>query len=121
MATKLTVAGKASLPLEDGGTVAPIDLALDLTYISDASFTRDYAGAVADDAVNLGTLTGAGAKAILIKCTLGSCTIKFNGGTQAWPLAPGGYMLWANPATPFPTAAAITTTGAARVIFLAVG
>lgn len=121
MATKLTVAGKASLPLEDGGTVAPIDLALDLTYISDAYFIRDYAGALVDDAVNLGALTVPGAKGVIVKCLSGSCTIKFNAGTQAWPLAPGGYFLWANPSTAFPTSAAITTTGAARVLFLAVG
>lgn len=121
MATKLTVAGKASLPLEDGGSIAPIDLALDLTYISDAYFIRDYAGAVTDEAINFGTLTVPGAKAILIKCLSGACTMKFNNGTQAWPLAPGGWMAWSNPSTPFPNAAAITTTGAARVLFLAVG
>ena len=121
MATKLTVAGKASLPLEDGGTVAPVDLAVDLTFISDAYFIRDYAGAVTDDAVNLGALTVPGAKGVLVKCLSGACTVKFNGGTQAWPLAPGGHFFWANPSTPFPTSAAISTTGAARVLFLAVG
>ncbi|HEX7018739.1 MAG TPA: hypothetical protein VF159_01920 [Gemmatimonadaceae bacterium] len=121
MATKLTVAGKASLPLEDGGTVAPIDLALDLTYTSDAYFIRDYAGAVADEAIDFGTLAVPGAKAIIVKCLTGACTIKFNGDATAWPLAPGGWMAWSNPSTPFPTAAAITTTGAARVLFLAVG
>lgn len=121
MAEKLLVAGKASLPLEDGGTVAPIDLAVDLTYVGRADFRRDYVAATADDEVDLGTLEAAGAKGVLIKCKSGSCTVKFNGGTQAWPLAPGGYFLWVNPTTPFPTAAAITTTGAASVIFIAVG
>lgn len=121
MATKLTVAGKASLPLEDGGTVAPIDLAVDLTFISDAYFIRDYAGAVTDDSVNFGALAVPGAKGVLVKCLSGACTVKFNAGTQPWPLAPGGHFFWANPSTPFPNAAAITTTGAARVLFLAVG
>lgn len=121
MAEKLVVAGKASLPFEDGGAVAPIDLAIDLTYVGRADFRRDYVAAVTDDPVDLGTLAAAGAKGVLVKCKTGTCTIKFNGSTQAWPLAPGGYFLWANPSTPFPTAAVITTTGAASVVFIAVG
>lgn len=121
MATKLQIVGKASIPLEDGGTVAPIDLGIDLAYLSDAYFIRDFTTAVIDEAVNLGSLAVPGAKAILVKCTLGSCTIKFSGGSQAWPLAQGGFFLWCNPSTPFPTGAAITTTGPARVTILAVG
>lgn len=121
MAQKLTVAGKLTAAFEDGGTVAPIDLAVDITYLNRVDFEREYAGAVTDDAVNLGTLAVSGAKGMLVKCKTGSCTIKFNGVAQPWPLAPGGYFLWANPSTPFPTAALITTTGPAHVIFIAVG
>ena len=36
-------------------------------------------------------------------------------------LAPGGYFLWINTAQAFPNAAFITTTGAASVVFIAVG
>lgn len=121
MAEKFTVAGKASFPLEEGGTVAPIDLGVDLTILNRADFSRNYTGSVTDDLVDFGTLDVAGAKAVLIKCKAGSCTVKFNGGSQAWPLAVGGYLLWANPSVPFPTAAAITTTGPASIIFIAVG
>lgn len=121
MAQKLTVAGKASTAFEDGSTVAPIDLAIDITYLNRADFEREYTGAVTDEAVSFGTLVSAGAKGVLVKVKSGSCTIKFNGGVTAWPLAPGGYFLWANPSTPFPTAALITTTGPAHVIFFAIG
>lgn len=121
MAQKLTVAGKLSTAFEDGGTVAPIDIALDITYLNRADFEREYTIAVTDDEVNFGTLEAAGAKGVLVKVKSGSCTIKFNGVNQAWPLAVGGYFLWANPSTPFPTAALITTTGPAHVLFFAVG
>lgn len=121
MAEKFTIVGKAALPLEDGGTVAPIDLAVDLTYVGRADFRRDYTIATVDDVVDLGTLETLGAKGVLVKCRTGSCTIKFNGGTQAWPLAPGGLFLWVNTAVAFPTAAAVSTTGAASVVFVAVG
>lgn len=121
MAQKLVVAGKASTAFEDGGSVAPIDLGVDMVYLNRADFERDYAGPVTDDPVSLGTLAAAGAKGLIVKVKSGACTIKFNGGTQAWPLAPGGPFVWANPSTPFPTSAAISTTGPAHVVFLAVG
>ena len=121
MAQNLTIAGTASIPLEDGGPIAPISLTALLAFTGRADYVRSYAGAVADDAVDFGTLAGSGAKGLLVKCAAGSCTIKFNGSTAAWPLAPGGYFLWVNTAQFFPTSALITTTGAASVVFLAVG
>ncbi len=122
MAQNLTVAGAASIPLEDGGTVAPIDLAAVLPFVSRADYVRAYSAAVVDDPVDFGTLTVPGAKGILVKCKTGSCVIKFqNNASLAWPLAPGGYFLWLNPSQAFPTAAFITTTGAASVVFYAVG
>ena len=121
MAQNLTVAGAAAIPLEDGGTTAPINLATALGFTSRVDFQRSYAGSVTDDPVNFGTLAVPGAKGLIVKCTAGSCTIKFNGGTDAWPLAPGGYFIWINTAQAFPTAALITTTGAAGVLFIAVG
>lgn len=120
MAQKLTVVGKLSAGLEDGGTVAPLDLGVNYTYLNRADFERDYAGAVTDDVVNLGTLAALGAKGVFVKCMSGSCVIKFNGEALAIPLAPGGFFLWVNPSTPFIDAALITTVGAAHVIFFAV-
>lgn len=121
MAQTLTVAGAASLPFEDGTNVAPINLAAALGFTSRADFSRAYSGLVTDDVVNFGTLTSPGAKGVIVKCTAGSCTIKFNGATDAWPLSPGGYFVWINTAQAFPTAALISTTGAATVVFIAVG
>lgn len=122
MAQNLTVAGAASLPFEDGTNVAPIQLAASLGFTSRADFARAYAGAVTDDPVDFGTLAAAGAKGVIVKCTAGSCVIKFQSNTSiAWPLAPGGYFIWINTAQAFPNAAFITTTGAASVVFIAVG
>lgn len=122
MAQTLAVAGAASLPFEDGSPSAPVQLATSLGFTSRADFARQYAGTVTDDVVDFGTLTVPGAKGIIVKCTAGSCTIKFQTNVSiAWPLAPGGYFIWINTAQAFPTAAFITTTGAASVVFIAVG
>lgn len=122
MAQNLSVAGAASIPLEDGGSVAPIDLTTQLTFLSRADFARNYAAAVTNDPVDFGTLMTGGAKGVIVKCKVGSCTVAFQSTSgQAWPLAAGGYFLWINPSAAFPTSAFITTTGAAQVVFLAVG
>lgn len=123
MAQNFTVAGNVQIPLEDAGSPAPISLAISFPYVPRADFNRKYDGAVTDDPVNLGTMaTGGGAKGVLVKCTAGTCTVKFNGGTDAWPLAAGaGYFLWINSSQGFLTAALVTTTGSATVVFIAVG
>ena len=121
MAQIFKVAGSAALPFDDGANVAPIDLAVNLPYTGRADFVRTYAGSVTDESVNLGTLASPGAKGILIKAISGACTVKFNGGTDAWPIAQGGYFLWVNPSTPFPTAVLLSTTGPAQILFIAVG
>lgn len=123
MAQNFTVAGSLQIPLEDAGSPAPISLAISFPYVPRADFSRKYDGAVTDDPVNLGTLaTGGGAKSVMVKCTTGTCTVKFNGGTDAWPLAAGaGYFLWINSSQGFLTSALITTTGSATVVFIAVG
>lgn len=123
MAQTFTIAGKLTVPLEDSVATAPIDLGITFTITSRADFSRKYDSAVTDDPVNLGTLgTGPGAKGVLVKCINGACTVKFNGATAAWPLsANGGFFLWSNGAQGFLTAALISTTAAATVIFLAVG
>jgi len=122
MAQNFTVAGKLSIPLEDTTAAAPIDLGITFPFLSRADYSRRYDAAVTDDAVSLGTLANAGAKGVIVKCTSGSCAIKFNGGSEAWPLtAGGGFFLWVNSSQGFLTGASITTTGAATVVFLAVG
>lgn len=122
MAQNFTVAGKLSVPLEDGPVSAPIDLGVTFSFVGLAGFNRNYDGAIADDPVNLGTLAVGGAKGVIVKCVAGTCTAKFNGGATAWPLAAGaGYFLWVNSSQGFLTAALITTTGAAKVLFAAVG
>jgi len=121
MAQTFTVTGAVAASFIDGGSPSPISLAATIPYVSRADFQRAYTAAVVDDPVNLGTLAAAGAKGVTVVCTAGAATIKFNGGTDAWPLAPGGHFEWCNPSTPFPTSALITTTGPATVVFLAVG
>jgi|SRR5580704_12331740 hypothetical protein len=122
MTQQLKVSGNVSLPFEDGTNVAPIDLTALITLSNGrADYSRTYSAPVTDDPVDFGTLTAPGAKGVLVKVISGSCTIKFNAGSTAWPLAVGGYFLWINPATPFATAATISTTGPASVVFLAVG
>jgi len=122
MTQTLTVAGAVSLPLVDGTNVAPVPLTASMVFTSRADFSRAYTGVVTNDSVNLGTLTSPGAKGVLVLCTTGSCTVAFQStANEAWPLAVGGYFLWLNPSTPFPTSAYITTTGPATVIFIAVG
>lgn len=121
MALNLTLAGTAAYPSEDSSPPTTVALAAVLPYTSRADYVRAYAGAVVDDVVDLGILAGAGAKGVLVKVTAGACVIKFNKETLGWPLAPGGYFLWLNPSTPFPTTAKITTTGPTSVLFLAVG
>jgi len=122
MAQTFTVSGNAKIPLEDSQATAPIDLGIAFPITARADFSRKYDVAVTDDAVDLGTLDVAGAKVVLVKCIAGNCTIKFNGDTVAWPLSTaGGPFLWSNSAQGFVTSALISTTGAATIIFLAVG
>lgn len=122
MAQNFTIAGKLSVPLEDTVVAAPIDLGITFPFGGRADFSRKYDGAITDDAVSLGTLATGGAKGVIVKCIAGSCTVKFNGGSDAWPLSTaGGFFLWVNSAQGFLTAALITTTGAATIVFLAVG
>lgn len=121
MAQNYSVAGAVSAAFVDGGTPSPISLAATIPYTNRADFQRAYAAAVTDDVVNMDTLAAAGAKGVTVVCLAGSATIKFNGSTAAWPLAPGGHFQWCNPSTPFPTAALISTTGPATIVFVAIG
>lgn len=123
MAQTFTVAGAVSIPFIDNTSVAAISLATALGFTSRADFARTYSGLITDDPIDFGTLTVSGAKGVLVVCTAGACTIKFQNSTtgQPWPLSPGGYFLWVNTAQPFPTSAFISTTAAASVVFVAVG
>lgn len=122
MAQTLTVTGNFNAPLEDSTATAPVSLNVTFAFTGRADFSRAYSGVVTNDPVSLGTLATPGAKAVLVKCILGTCTITFNGGSDAWPLnAAGGFFLWSNISQGFLTSAAITTPGAATVIFVALG
>lgn len=121
MAQSFVVAGSVAIPLVDGSTPAPLSIASTIVFTQRADFQRAYTGAVTDEVVHFDTLAAAGAKGVLVLCPAGSCTIKFNGGLDAWPIGPGGQFLWSNPSTPFPNAALVSTTGPATVIFIAVG
>jgi hypothetical protein len=122
MTQALAVQGSLAIPLVDGGTVAAISLAASLGFTARADFQRSYTGAISNDPVNFGTLASPGAKGVFVYVGSGSCTISWQSDADAaWPLAVGGYFLWVNPQTPFPTSAFITTTGPCNVVFLAVG
>jgi hypothetical protein len=123
MSQQLTISGKFLTPIEDSTVTAAIDMGVVMPYTARADFSRKYDSAVTADPVSLGTLTTAGAKAVLVKCILGTCTITFNGGSDAWPLAasPAGFLLWCNTTQGYLTSAAVTTSGAATVIFVALG
>lgn len=121
MAQNFVVTGSVAIPLVDGSTPAPISIAASIPFTQRVDFQRAYVGAVTDEIVHFDTLVAAGAKGVLVLCTAGACTMKFNGAADAWPLAPGGHFQWCNPSTPFPVSALISTTGPATVIFIAVG
>lgn len=121
MAQNYTVTGAVSASFIDGAAASPINLGALIPYTQRVDFQRAYSAAVTDDVVHLDTLALTGAKALVVVCLTGAVTLKFNGGTDAWPIAPGGHFSWCNPSTPFPTAAIINSTGPATVVFLAVG
>lgn len=121
MAKQFVSVGTVSVPREDGQASATSDLSTKITFTQRAEFDRVYSGVVTDDVVDLGTLDTGGAKAILVKCSVGTCTVKFNSDTGAWPLAPGALFMFFNPTVGFPTGCKVTTVGAATVSFLAVG
>ena len=125
MSLNLVVTGQLQVSVEDGKQPAAIDLGQNFPFTQRSDFERVYSAAVANDPVDFGTLNVGGAKGVLVKVTLGAATIAFVQGATtenlAWPLVPGAYFLYLNPAGGFPTGARITTTGAATVKFIAVG
>jgi hypothetical protein len=119
MAKTVTVTGKLQIPNEDGQAPAPFNLDLSFIYTQKVEVDLSYGAAIIDDPVSFGTMGVGGAKMILVKSPVGGCTVKFNGGTIAWPVPAGGYFLYANPSGGFVTAALVTVTGVASVQFLA--
>ena len=120
MPLPLTVAGKLQLPLDEGQAPAPLDFCLNMAFTEKVNEDRVYAGAIADDPVSLGTMTGGGARLVLVKSHAGGCAVAINGGPTKFPVAPGGVFYWANPLGGFVNGLAITTTGPAKVTVLAV-
>ena len=125
MSKNFTVDGSVSVPLQDGQTAAPADLTLSFVYTKKAGFDLVYPDAVADDPVTFGSLAVSGAKALLIRCTAGACTVKIDGpavtGNLPLPLHAGGYLLYANPAAGLPSGCHIRVTTSASLEILAVG
>lgn len=120
MAQQLVISGSFSIPLEDGGALAQVDLSQKFNVSQRADFSRVYDAPVTDEVVSLGTLATGGAKSFVIKCKSGSCSVKLNGGTTVINLEAGAEIMYSNPISGWLTAALITTPGPAVVIFLAV-
>lgn len=118
---QLTVTGKFSAPYEDSGGSGTFDLGALFAFTQREHFEAVYSEATASDAVDFGSLAAGGAKACIVKCTSGQCTVKFNGEDLAFPLVPGAYFLYVNPSGGFITSAIISTPGAATVKLLALG
>lgn len=122
MSATLTVKGSVGFPREDDPAApapAPsqIDLALALIFGQKADLELNYDGAVTDQVIGLGTAGNApGAKFLLIKCTVGTASVKLNDDISGKPIsAVGGYILIANPTQGWLTGIKLTTTGAAKV------
>jgi len=110
MAQTATITGALNYPADEGATPSAVSLALSLVYSQKLSAQLEYDTPVTDQAVNLGTLSTGGAKITLLKCTLGSCTVKING-SDAIPLAAGmGYILLANTQQGILSTLTVTTT-----------
>ncbi len=121
MTQSVTVVGKFSAPFEDGGGSGTFDLGALFAFTQREHFEAVYTEATTDDPVDFGSLSVGGAKACIVKCTVGACTIKFNGEALAFPLVPGAYFLYVNPSGGFLTAALVSTVGSATVKLLALG
>lgn len=119
MAKNVVISGSLALPQEDGGATAPFKLDLNFVYTKKAEYDQVYDGAVTDDPISLATMATSGAKMLLIKSSVGGCTFKVNGGSTAWPVPVGGYLLYANPSAGFITGLTVSVSGAASVSILA--
>lgn len=122
MAQTFKITGKVELPLEDGQTPGAVSLDTSFTFTQRANQELSFSAAAADVAVNLGTLSVGGAKALLVKSPTGGCVVKLNGSTDAIPVpASNGYILVVNPSAGAITAVTVTVTGVAIVKIIAVG
>lgn len=116
MAKTFKVTGTCSIPQEDGQTPATVDLAVNFDFTQQITADLSYTGAAADDAIDLETMASGGAKALLIKSSVGGCTVKINGAATSIPVGAGsGFILIVNPSGSTITAVSVTVTGVAKV------
>jgi hypothetical protein len=118
MSQTVTITGKVSIPLEDGGTTAPIDLSASFNFTQKIADDYVFDSAVTAQSISLGSMS-AGAKLLLVKSPIGGGTIIVNGGTGIPIPAGAGYVLVVDPLGGSITTVALTTTGAATIKVLA--
>jgi hypothetical protein len=119
MAQTVTITGKLTIPLEDGGATAPIDLSASFTFTKKMADDFVFDDVVTAQSISLGSMASSGAKLLLVKSPLGGGTIIVNGGTGVPVAAGGGYILIVDPTGASINTVAITTTGPATIKVLA--
>lgn len=119
MAQTVTIAGKLTIPLEEGGATAPIDLSASFTFTRKMADDFVFDSPVTAQSLSLGSMDSTGAKLLLVKSPIGGGIIIVNGGTGI-PIAAGaGYILIVDPTGASITSLAVTTTGPATIKVLA--
>jgi hypothetical protein len=119
MSKTLKIAGTLTLPIEDGQAVAPVDLTLQFVFTQSLDIDLSYSVLTTDDPISLGTMATGGAKLLLIKSSVGGCTVKLNGSSDSLSIGITGYLLYTSPSGGVVTELSVTTTGAAKVKILA--
>lgn len=117
MPSTLLVKGTLSLPNDDDpAPSAPIVLDTAMQFSQAIEAALNFDAPVTDQVVGLGTMAGAGARALFIKSTVGGCAIKLNDAISGIPIAAGaGWLMIINPNQGWLTALKVTTTGPAKV------
>jgi hypothetical protein len=119
MPQTVTIVGKVSIPLEDGGTTAPIDISASFAFTKKMADDFVFDDAVTAQAVSLGSMASAGAKLLLVKSPIGGCIVIVNGGTGMPIPAGAGYILIVDPTGGSIMSLAVTTTVPATIKVLA--
>lgn len=102
MSTPFSISGSLDYPPDDGQPVASRDFSVSNSF--DSKEEADYnlaSGGPSPQTVCFGTITNA--KAFLIEVAADSSpsaapiNVSINGGTDAWEIAPGGFLAYASP------------------------
>jgi hypothetical protein len=115
----VTIVGKVSIPLEDGGTTGTFDLGASFSFTQKMADDFVFDEAVTAQVVSLGSMASAGAKLLLVKSPIGGGIILVNGGTGVAIPAGTGYVLIVDPLGSSIMTLAVTTTGPATIKVLA--